>query len=134
MYLDPQGLAALWREGLLAQKVLAGATRGYRSHPQLIRFREHPQPAQSIAAYLRCVQEEATRRGYRFDASRIGPASDPIALEVGSGQLRFEWEHLIGKLRRRSPAWALEHDSVEMPLPHPMFTVVEGPVAEWERV
>ncbi|OAD21125.1 DNA-(apurinic or apyrimidinic site) lyase / pyrimidine dimer DNA glycosylase, partial [Candidatus Thiomargarita nelsonii] len=29
-YLDPKGLVALWRETLLAQKVLLGETRGYR--------------------------------------------------------------------------------------------------------
>jgi hypothetical protein len=38
-YLDARGLVALWREALLAQKVLQGATRGYRHHPQLARFR-----------------------------------------------------------------------------------------------
>ncbi|NMR20414.1 pyrimidine dimer DNA glycosylase/endonuclease V [Cellulomonas fimi] len=38
-YLDRQGLTASWREGLLAQKVLAGGTKGYRNHPQLQRFR-----------------------------------------------------------------------------------------------
>ncbi|GAA2721038.1 pyrimidine dimer DNA glycosylase/endonuclease V [Cellulomonas aerilata] len=38
-YLDRQGLAAGWREGLLAQKVLTGTTKGYRNHPQLRRFR-----------------------------------------------------------------------------------------------
>jgi hypothetical protein len=38
-YLDRQGLTAGWREGLLAQKVLTGTTRGYRNHPQLRRFR-----------------------------------------------------------------------------------------------
>jgi hypothetical protein len=38
-YLDRQGLTAGWREGLLAQKVLTGTTKGYRNHPQLRRFR-----------------------------------------------------------------------------------------------
>ena len=38
-YLDRQGLTAAWREGLLAQKVLTGTTKGYRNHPQLRRFR-----------------------------------------------------------------------------------------------
>jgi hypothetical protein len=38
-YLDARGLVAAWREALLAQAVLAGATRGYRHHPQLDRFR-----------------------------------------------------------------------------------------------
>jgi len=32
-YLDAKGLVALWREALLAQKVLRGKTRGYKFHP-----------------------------------------------------------------------------------------------------
>jgi len=31
-YLDSKGLVALWREGLLAKKVLEGRTKGYRNH------------------------------------------------------------------------------------------------------
>lgn len=41
--LDHRALVACWRETLLAQKVLRGLTRGYTNHPQLIRFRAHPQ-------------------------------------------------------------------------------------------
>ncbi len=39
-YLDRQGLLAVWREGLLAQKVLQGKTKGYKNHPQLKRFQQ----------------------------------------------------------------------------------------------
>jgi hypothetical protein len=35
--LDAKGLVALWREALLAQKVLQGGTTGSRFHPQLQR-------------------------------------------------------------------------------------------------
>ena len=132
-YLDARGLVALWREGLLAQKVLAGATRGYRNHPQLQRFRGHAQPDALIAAYLRGVAEEAQRRGYRFDASKIGPTRKGLALDVTWGQLTFEWEHLLEKLRRRAPALAVEHAQVETPVAHPLFEVTAGPVADWER-
>lgn len=38
-YFDRQALTACWREALLAQALLIGATNGYRSHPQLERFR-----------------------------------------------------------------------------------------------
>ena len=38
-YLDSKGLIACWREGLLAQKVLLGETKGYKNHPQLDRFK-----------------------------------------------------------------------------------------------
>ena len=65
-YLDPRGLVALWREGLLAQAVLLGRTKGYSHHPQLHRFAAQRGGAGCLAEYLRVVQKEATRRGYRF--------------------------------------------------------------------
>ena len=71
-YLDPQGLVALWREALLARAVLQGKTKGYKHHPQLRRFQESPSPRRYIAAYLKEVHAEATRRGYRFDGKKIG--------------------------------------------------------------
>lgn len=60
-YLDRQGLTACWRETLLAQAVLAGRTRGYRSHPQLERFREHPDPISAVGWYLHGIADEAMR-------------------------------------------------------------------------
>ncbi|MEK7830534.1 MAG: pyrimidine dimer DNA glycosylase/endonuclease V, partial [Acidobacteriota bacterium] len=50
-YLDAKGLVALWREALLAQKVLQGKTKGYRNHSQLLRFKETADPAAALAAY-----------------------------------------------------------------------------------
>ncbi|MCX9084482.1 MAG: pyrimidine dimer DNA glycosylase/endonuclease V [Candidatus Methanoperedens sp.] len=50
-YLDGKGLVALWRESLLAQKVLNGETKTYRHHPQLRRLRAHPDPKGAIAFF-----------------------------------------------------------------------------------
>src|SRR5262245_31912429 len=69
--LDAQGLVTLWREALLAQKVLKGKTQGYRHHPQLHRSRRCGSPIAAITSYLWAVHEEAIRRGYSFDASKI---------------------------------------------------------------
>ena len=63
-YLDARGLVALWREALLAQKVLLGKTKGYKAHPQLARFREAGDPVAVIASYLAAVHQEAAARGY----------------------------------------------------------------------
>jgi hypothetical protein len=71
-YLDVKGLCGLWREALLAQKVLRGETIGYRSHPQLVRFKEHPHPLDAISNYLQSVYEEGVSRGYRFNPEKIG--------------------------------------------------------------
>ena len=60
-YLDTKGLLAVWREGLLAQEVLRGRTRGYRNHPQLKRFKASPDPLGAIAEYLRGLHAEGVR-------------------------------------------------------------------------
>jgi hypothetical protein len=132
-YLDAKGLVALWREALLAQKVLRGKTKGYRHHPQLIRFQAHAKPMAIIAAYLEAVHREATRRGYQFDASKIARPRTRAQLAETEGQLLYEWEHLRRKLKRRAPAVLAAHQSVALPEPHPTFKIVTGPVREWER-
>lgn len=131
-YLDPRGLVALWREALLAQAVLIGQTRGYINHPQLIRFRNTPSPLKSIASYLRGVFIEATRRGYCFDATKIASSGNAKPIVATRGQLNFEWAHLKKKLLARAPSWLDRIQSISRPVPHPIFRIVPGPVADWE--
>lgn len=131
-YLDARGLTALWREGLLAQKVLRGLTRGYRHHPQLARFRARPKPVAAIASYLEAVLEEAVRRGYRFDARKIGAGRMRGTMPVTRGQLAFERGHLLRKLKVRSPRDYAARRKLAL-RPHPLFHAVPGGVAAWER-
>lgn len=133
-YLDPKGLVALWREGLLAQAVIAGKTRGYRNHPQLERFRESDDPNRQIAAYLRSVHAEASRRNYAFDATKLNSDEGATRLLVASGQLNYEWTHLANKLALRAPAWREALGDVSMVEPHPLFQVVDGGIATWEVI
>lgn len=133
-YLDPKGLVALWRESLLAQRVLRGETKGYREHPQLLRFKLQDFPLASLADYMRTVHDEASRRGYRFDRSKINRKRgevDPIP--VHAGQLHFEWQHLLGKLKDRSPEWHRRYHDFKTPAVHPLFRIVPGDVESWER-
>jgi hypothetical protein len=132
-HLDPQGLVALWREALLARAVLRGVTRGYRHHPQLLRFQEHATPRGAISGYLSVVQKEAERRGYAFDRSKVGPLRQCGRIVATRGQLEYEWEHLLRKLRRRSPAW-YRRLRTAAPTAHPCFRIVPGAVAPWERI
>jgi len=131
-YLDTRGLVALWREALLAQAVLRGRTRGYRHHPQLKRFRETSSPVRAIAAYLRAVQAEAVRRGYRFDVSKIARTEKVARISASRGQLDYEWQHLATKLKRRAPAWRRQFEKNTRPDAHPLFRIVPGGVADWE--
>lgn len=134
-YLDAVGLVALWREGLLARKVLSGRTRGYTKHPQMTRFRDSADPLLTIDAYLRAVADEAQRRGYHFDSGKIGPpASFLPRLSLTEGQLHYEFQHLLRKLRERCPRRYDELFQAETLRPHPLFEVVPGDVSPWEKV
>ena len=129
--LDRRALVACWRETLLAQKVLRGLARGYTNHPQLIRFRAHPQPLEAVAAYLSGLADEADARGYSFNRALIGAgkdstnensvgkngtdkncadkAEDPYAsvapIPVHLGQLEYELAFLQHKVAGRDPEW-----------------------------
>ena len=133
-YLDPQGLVALWREALLAKAVLRGETRGYTNHPQLERFRAHSHSRLAINSYLASVHGEATKRGYCFDWSKVGPVRAVQAIPVSSAQLAYEWDHLQHKLATRSPAVLALWGKVVTPACHPLFRRQPGPMASWERV
>lgn len=135
--LDRRALVACWCETLLAQKVLRGLTRGYTNHPQLIRFRAHPQPLEAVAAYLSGLADEADARGYSFNRALIGAGEDdagensagkngtdkncadkvenPYAsvarIPVPLGQLEYELAFLQHKVAGRDPEW--EHQLSE---------------------
>ncbi len=133
-YLDARGLVALWREALLAQKVLQNKTRGYTHHPQLVRFRAQRDPSQAIAAYLRTVCEEADSRGYSFDARKIAPTRSRKRITTTRGQLLYEWDHLQKKLRLRDPARFAEIKQIREPDANSLFDIVDGTIEAWEKL
>ncbi len=132
-FLDGKGLVACWRETLLAQAVLAGRTRGYTRHPQLVRFRAQADPISAVGAYLVGLADEADLRGYHFDRTRIDrPGVMDALVAVTDGQLAYEWGHLQAKLAQRSPEVAARWRDA-LAEPHLLFHVVPGPVEHWER-
>jgi len=133
-YLDTQGLVALWREALLAQEVLKGNTTGYKNHPQLKRFKEHPRPNEAIAVFLLAVWKEAKRRGYRFNLEKIGARKTKIKIRITRRQLQYEFKWLCRKLKKRSPRQYRLITSQKKIRPHPLFQPVKGPVEGWECI
>jgi hypothetical protein len=134
-YLDWKGLGANWREALLAQAVLLGKTRGWRNHPQLNRFKVHDDPVAAIGFFLLKNHEEATKRGYNYNISKIvRPVEEIQPIDLTDGQLRYELALLTERLERRDPEWLkrLEADTDDLPRPHPLFNVVEGGIEPWE--
>lgn len=133
-YLDAKGLVALWREGLLAQNVLLGKTMGYRKHPQLERFRSNNNPIGAIASYLKYVCMEAEKRGYEFDATKIVNRSIRSKMQVSNGQLRYEFSHLLNKLKLRDIEKYKMLVTKKTIKPHPLFDVKKGNIEPWERI
>ena len=124
----------LWRESLLAQKVLLGETRGYRNHPQLTRFKITKDPLLYIGTYLYYIYLEGRSRGYKFNESKILKYDLNIErLPVTDGQVRYEFNHLLGKLRVRDYRKYEEVKDVENIEVHPIFYIIPGDVEEWEK-
>jgi hypothetical protein len=132
-YLDSKGLVALWREALLAKKVLQDNTKGYKHHPQLARFQQHKFPVACINNYLRSVWIEANQRGYSFNKNLIDNNKKINLIPVSSGQLLFEIKHLRKKLKTRNKDHFKIISGIKVPVPHPLFSVRKGPVESWKK-
>jgi len=132
-YLDRQGLLALWRESLLAKKVLSGKTTGYKSHPQLKRFKITGKSLKAINLYLSYIYQEAGERGYKFSRKKFYLPQKFISLPVSNGQIKFEFRHLKKKLKQRDRALYNKLRKVKLISVHPMIKVVRGGVEDWEK-
>ena len=132
-YLEAKGLVALWRESLLAPKVLQGQTKGYQHHPQLLRFKECSDPVGAVSAYLTGVADEADKRGYHFDRAKVSGSGTGMVISVSRGQLDWETKHLMAKLASRDEARFQELKALRRVEAHPIFRVKPGGVEVWER-
>ncbi|MFA6888002.1 MAG: pyrimidine dimer DNA glycosylase/endonuclease V [Candidatus Woesearchaeota archaeon] len=122
-YLDRQGLLAVWREGLLAKKVLEGKTKGYTKHPQALRFKHTKDPLKAINQYLKYIEKEAKKREYTFDKTKITRTTIKSRIPVSKEQLLFELQHLKNKLKKRSPQKYEEIKKIKTPETHPSFKI-----------
>ncbi len=133
-YLDRMGLLAVWREGLLAKNVLLGKTKGYKHHPQLLRFQTVNVPLDAINFYLQIIYEEAENRTYKFSLNKLLITPNQIKINVTIGQINYEKQHLLKKLKVRDIP---RHETLfndENPSLHPIFNLVDGEIASWEKV
>jgi hypothetical protein len=133
-YLDSKGLVALWRETLLAKKVLTGGTKAYSKHPQLIRFYDHENPVRAINFYLKEVWIEANKRSYNFDKTKFENISDVQKIHLTFGQLEYEVQHLMNKLKKRDSGRYNELKNNNIFESHPLFFLIEGNIESWERI
>jgi hypothetical protein len=153
-FLDTKGLVDAWRESLLAQKVLEGLTSGYTHHPQLNRFRSCSDPVVMAALFLQGIADEAFRRNYHFDTTKIhrevlylpdkkllrpayihaGKTIIVRQIPVSREQILYEGALLAAKLEIRDPSRRESLFPFFCDRLHPLFTLTEGPIAAWEKV
>jgi len=133
-YLDAKGLVALWREAILARKVLEGRTKGYRNHPQLERFKACTEPVECIDAYIYYVWLESVERGYSFDRSKVRKVVKVSVIPVTEGQVNYEFQRLLGKLEVRDPRRYQQLVNCRRVEVNPVFKVIPGGIEPWERV
>ena len=132
-YLDVKGLGGLWREALLARKIFLGETSAYKNHPQLNRFKEVSNPLTAINAYLLHIYRESCSRGYCFDRKNFSGPFRKVKIPIPKGQILHEFIHLKKKLKLRAKERYKEILKVKKIEPHPLFRIVKGKVAEWEK-
>lgn len=135
-YLDVKGLLAVWRESLLAKAVLEEKVTAYRNHPQLLRFRNYSNPIAAINQYLLGIWQEATRRNYKFDKTKIDLPVEKCSLFVNEGQVQYEFQHLLKKLETRATDQYLQLKDyrlgdIEL---HHLFALRKGGIEEWEKI
>ncbi len=135
-YLDRAGLLALWREALLAKKVLEGKTRGYKNHPQLLRFKESKNSTKFINAFLCEIWKEGVKRKYRFNKSKMQIRITKQKLFVTRGQVKYEYTHLLKKLKKRNNEKFRELESIKISNIeiNKIFKLKNGKIEAWERV
>lgn len=135
-YLDVKGLLAVWRESLLAKAVLEEKVTAYKNHPQLLRFRNYENPITAINQYLLGIWQEATRRNYKFDKSKIDIPTEESSLFVNDGQVLYEFQHLLKKLEQRAPEQYMQlkdYTIADIEL-HDLFVMQKGEIEVWEKI
>jgi len=132
-YLDRMGLLAVWREALLAKKVLEDKTIGYKNHPQLIRFKNTDNPVKYINAYLEDIYKEAQERGYNFSKEKFSEGKIEKQIPVNSKQVEYEFTHLKYKLEKRDPEKFKDVSNITEIEVSNIFKIIEGNIEEWEK-
>lgn len=136
-YLDSIGLVALWRESLLAKKVLQGKTKGYTNHPQIKRFKDSTNAIQSINFYLFQIFDEAIERGYGFDKKKIDiekAKEYKKDIKVSDGQLKYEFNHFLNKINKRNHKRYLLLKNEKKIEINKTFKKIKGKIADWEKI
>ncbi|NIO44133.1 MAG: hypothetical protein GTN36_01065 [Candidatus Aenigmarchaeota archaeon] len=122
-YLDCKGLVALWRETLLARKVLKGKTKGWKNHPQLNKFKTHKDPVAAVNTYLLYVWKESEKRCYKFNKRKIEKNFTKKKIKISKKDIISDFEDLKNKLKKRNPEKYKEIAKIKKVEANPIFII-----------
>jgi len=122
-YLDCKGLVALWRETLLARKVLKGKTKGWRNHPQLNKLKNHKNSVAAVNTYLLYVWKESEKRCYKFNKRKIEKNFTKKKIKIPKKEVISDFEELKNKLKKRDPKRYREIVKVKKIEVNPIFII-----------
>lgn len=113
-----------------------GKTRGYKNHPQLIRFKKTKDPIEMLGLYLLEVAKEAKKRGYNFDVKKILKTDAKIKekIPVTKGQIEYELKLLRCKLQNRDRKRCQEFNNHTRIRVNKIFKKISGGIEKWEKV
>ncbi len=134
-YLDQKWLTAVWRETLLAKKVLEGKTKWYKNHPQLDRFKKAQNTLETIHFYLQTIHIEATTRWYNFDSTKFTMSIDCTEkIPVTTWQIEYEFRHLLKKLSMRDPKQYEKIIKTAKIKANPIFKIITWDIESFEKI
>jgi len=123
-YLDNVGISRAINEGISGYKALTGQQKMWQNHSQLIRFKNYVcpdnfnKPKDVLQFYLAIIIDELSVRKFQ----QIGLKSDihhyhnpAKLLTVTKGQLIYEWNHYLNKLKTRNPTKYAELRGILIP-------------------
>ena len=97
-------------------------------------FEDLDEPIIGIDTILLYIYFESLERGYNFDRSKFINIDLDLRIDVNSGQVDYEWEHLLKKLEVRDiERFNRIKDDVYVET-NPLFTMIAGEIEDWERV
>ena len=69
-----------------------------------------------------------------FNKSYFKRPAESVTLTVTQGQLIYEFNHLLGKLKVRDKALYDKLKNTKTIVPHPMFNIIKGGPEAWEII
>jgi hypothetical protein len=77
---------------------------------------------------------EGKKRGYKFDIKKILPIKKYKIIKITTGQLNYEFYHLLKKLKIRDKKQYLKIKNIKKILPNKIFKLINGKIESWEKI